>query len=86
MQREEIEQRILRYVADHADSADTLEGIVTWWILRENIDQKIAEVRGALDHLVARGVLVESVVAGSRITYRVNKQKNASGASASRTD
>lgn len=51
---------LLRYLAAHPEAQDDLEGLVRFWLLERRLTETRAEVKQALDDLVARG-LVESV-------------------------
>lgn len=74
MLQPDIARTILQYIADRPDSGDTLEGIMTWWIMHENITQKMTEVSAALELLVERGVLVENTAHNRPSTFVVNKE------------
>ena len=52
-----IEQLVARYIADHPNAADTVEGIHSWWIGVDIGDASRAEVQAALDSLVSHGTL-----------------------------
>ena len=69
MDRDEVSNRILNYLASHPDSADTLEGIVTWWIMRDFVALRVEEARCAVEHLVAIGAIREQNMGDGRITY-----------------
>jgi hypothetical protein len=49
-----LAREILRYLTEHPDAKDTLEGIAQWWLLRE---QQIAHVEMAVALLVSRNLL-----------------------------
>ena len=67
---EAIAEEISRYLADHADAADTLEGIKQWWLARIRIEEASLRVKQALDNLVQRGVVVEQALPDGNILYR----------------
>jgi uncharacterized lipoprotein YddW (UPF0748 family) len=52
-----IEQLVARYIADHPNAADTVEGIRSWWIAADMRDASRAEVQAAVDSLVSHGTL-----------------------------
>lgn len=52
-----IERLVARYIADHPNAADTVEGIRSWWIVADVRDASRAEVQAAVDSLVSHGTL-----------------------------
>ena len=74
MKSDEITISILRYLLDHPEAGDSLEGIVHWWILRERIETKTKEVSDVIQALTSEGFVIEkSSISGKR--YFVNKEK-----------
>ena len=72
---QETAKEILRYLVDHPEAEDTLEGIARWWLERRRIDQTVDEVGESLDLLVARG-MVEVRLEKTRLArYRMNGAK-----------
>ena len=78
MRRDEIAKLILEHIVTHPESKDTFEGILQWWIGRQNMNLKIAEVRGAIDWLIISDVLVEKQIGASEVLYCANPEKIAS--------
>jgi hypothetical protein len=66
---------VLAYLAEHQDAQDTLEGIVEWWLLEQKIKYRTAEVKEALDELVAQSLVLERKEKGTRVRYRLNRRK-----------
>ena len=52
-----IERQILDYLAENPGAQDTLRGVVEWWLLKQKIEQTMADVEAALRNLVAKGKL-----------------------------
>ena len=50
--------QILSYLMKNPGAKDTLEGIASWWLLSERIDDALDEVSATLQYLVAEGFLV----------------------------
>jgi len=48
---------ILRYLRAHPQAADTVDGIVLWWLPRQRYEEAVDRVQHALDDLVARGLV-----------------------------
>ena len=70
-----IGNEILAYLIDHPNARDTLEGIVEWWLLEQQIKFQTARVKDALSDLVARGLILEKKGSNSHFHYRVNQSK-----------
>ena len=70
-----IGNEILAYLVDHPNARDTLEGIVEWWLLEQQIKFQTARVKDALSDLVARGLILEKKGSNSQIHYRINQKK-----------
>jgi len=52
-----IADEILRYLLEHREARDTVDGIADWWLTERRVRQGIAEVEIALRHLVDRGLV-----------------------------
>ena len=74
-QKSKIGNEILAYLVDHPNARDTLEGIVEWWLLEQQIKFQTARVKDALSDLVARGLILEKKGSNSQIHYRINQKK-----------
>ena len=66
---------ILAYLVDHPEAQDTVEGIVEWWLLEQQIKRQAANIKKTLTELVARGFILELKGEDSRTYYRINRQK-----------
>lgn len=71
--RSRIADEILAYLADHPDARDTLEGIVQWWLLEQEIKKLTADVKAALADLVGEGLVIEERGVDAKIHYRLNQ-------------
>lgn len=69
----EIARVVLRYLQDHPDAKDTLQGIAQWWILRECAERKMSEVEEGVSVLLAKGWIVEMRREGLPSYYGLNK-------------
>ena len=54
---DEIERSLLTYLRDHPQAADTLDGIVEWWLPLQRYETARLRIERALDKLVADGTL-----------------------------
>lgn len=59
-----VAAEIRDYLAAHPTSADTVEHIAHWWLLRQRAETALARTKAALDHLEALGEL-ERTAAGA---------------------
>ena len=63
-------QEIERYLQSHPNAADTVEGIVKWWLQRQRYIETIDCVHTALDVLVKKGSVVKRTNADGKNVYR----------------
>ena len=71
----DIASEILKYLADHPNAADTLNGIVQWWLPERTIRFQVDQVRQALDELIAKGMVTKQRRSDSKIVYRANRSR-----------
>lgn len=60
---------IARYLNDHPNSGDTLEGVIEWWLARQRERDSVITVSGALDQLIANGTVDKTEYSGGRVLY-----------------
>ena len=65
-----IAEEIARYLREHPDAADSLDGIRQWWLPRVRLQEATAQVEGALEELLGRGVVVRQVMPDGTVLYR----------------
>ena len=68
----EVSLKILRYLEQNASAADTLDGILEWWLPKQSIYEQEEIVQRALDLLVKRGLLLSKESPDARKHYRLN--------------
>jgi hypothetical protein len=68
----EIRKEVLAYLAESPLARDTLEGIVEWWLLKQEIRHTISEVEAVLENLVAQSLVSAARGADGRIYYRAH--------------
>jgi hypothetical protein len=71
----EIARDILAYLIDNQDAQDTLEGIIQWWLLEQQIKYQTKMVKEALEELVAKELVLKYEHMNSRTRYRLNESK-----------
>ncbi len=65
----EIAREIERYLDAHPNAADSVEGILRWWLTRQRYEQSAEHVARALEHLVSAGVVRLYRTPGDRWVY-----------------
>ena len=58
----------------HPNAADTLEGVVNWWLVRQRYESATIMVRQALEMLVQQGELTKIQRHGSSTVYRAKER------------
>jgi len=64
---------IERYLAAHPNAADSVEGIVKWWLTRQKLEESTQAALLALERLVHQGIIVKTVGVDSKPVYRLCK-------------
>jgi hypothetical protein len=70
-----LARQILRYLREHPEAQDTLEGIVVWWVSERAIKEWLPEARRSLAALVAQEYVAKHLSAAGRTFYRLNRPK-----------
>jgi Fe2+ or Zn2+ uptake regulation protein len=71
--RESIEKMILAYLEKNPDAADTAEGILKFWMQRENAEITSAKVSRTLEKLLKKGLLQAFQSADGTLYYKLKK-------------
>lgn len=71
----ETSHKILGYLMDNPEAQDTLDGIVQWWLLQQDIKRNVALIRKTVEDLLYRGFILERQGNDSRKYYRVNHER-----------
>jgi predicted transcriptional regulator len=66
---------ILTYLLEHPDAEDTVEGIVGWWLLKEEVKRRTSDVQEAVQELVEHGLVLQRVGPDQRSRYLLNRGK-----------
>jgi hypothetical protein len=72
----QISRAILAYLADHPNAQDTIEGVIEWWMLEQNLKRQTAHVKESLAELVSQRLLLERRGRDKRLRYRLNRRKS----------
>lgn len=60
-------ETLLRYVVDHPEAKDSLEGIHQWWLPQGGLEWDIGRLEKAIDFLLERGWMEQGRVGTRRI-------------------
>jgi hypothetical protein len=67
--RARLSGAILGYLRAHPQAADTVAGIVEWWLPWNLHAEAVERVQAALDELVAQGWVEKIVLVGGTVLY-----------------
>ncbi|HEY9132664.1 MAG TPA: hypothetical protein VIM98_12975 [Dyella sp.] len=71
--KSEVEHAVLAYLAQHPDAADTLDGIVNWWLPQQRYEIERRRIEKVLVSLVERGQLRRDRLPGGAVLYALNR-------------
>ncbi len=75
VEKAQLTHDVLAYMFEHQDAQDTLEGIIEWWLVEQEIKHQIVAVKDVLAGLVEKNLIIEHRGPDSRYHYRVNRSK-----------
>jgi hypothetical protein len=67
-----VAHAILRYLLCHPDAGDTREGIASWWLRKQRIEEEVPRVIRALELLETCGFIVQRTGPDFLPHFRVN--------------
>lgn len=73
----ELAQAIHRYLDAHPNAADSLDGIVRWWLARQRYDDTAGAVQAALRELEEHGLVWARRLADGKVVYHREAPPNA---------
>jgi hypothetical protein len=65
----EVTEEVLSYLDRHPDAADSLDGIVQWWLPRQRYEIERERIEAVLEVLVKKGLLVKSRLVDGTVVY-----------------
>jgi ADP-ribosylglycohydrolase len=71
----EIARAILRYLKEHPEAKDTLDGIAQWWLVREWTERRRMEIEGAVALLLSEQLILQTSRTGLPPYYQLNEAK-----------
>src|SRR5687767_13198439 len=60
---------ILAYLESHPTAADSLDGIVNWWLPRQRFAEARERIQASLDELIQRGLVDRVRLADGTVLY-----------------
>lgn len=69
----EIERSVLAYLHAHPQAADTLRGIVNWWLPLQRYESGSLRIEHVLSRLVAEGLLHRDELPDGEVLYALNR-------------
>jgi hypothetical protein len=70
--KSQITREVLAYLADHPEAQDTLEGIIEWWLLEQQIKRHTERVKECMADLVTQGLVIEHQSIDAHVRYQMN--------------
>ena len=64
-----VAEEIARYLTDHPGAADSVEGILNWWLARQRYADSKAEVEQALEELVKQNKVKRATLPDGTVIY-----------------
>jgi len=68
----EVEDAVLAYLLRHPRAADTLDGIVSWWLPRQRYETARSRIARSLGNLVTRGLVRRVRLPDGAVFYTLN--------------
>jgi hypothetical protein len=69
----EVEIAVLAYLKKHPEAADTLDGIVSWWLPQQRYETDRERIERVLSELVTHGKLRCEHLPGGAVLYALNR-------------
>ena len=70
-----VAEEIARYLQQHPEAADSVEGIRRWWIARQRFEESLAAMQKALDYLEQQGVVAKKTFGDQRVYYLKDRKE-----------
>jgi hypothetical protein len=70
----DVREEILSYLRNHPNAADTLEGILNWWLPRQRYETEQQRIAQSLEYLVMQGLVSKKVLSDGTILYLRNEE------------
>lgn len=70
-----LAEEIRAYLQRHPKAADSVAGVLKWWLLEQRVEQSREDVQRALDHLVATGQVDVHKTPDGTVIYAASGEK-----------
>lgn len=70
---------IERYLEQHPNAADSLEGIQRWWLGRQRYAEDTLKVERALERLIAKRIVARRILPDGKAVYSGRKTESNQG-------
>lgn len=74
----EVRREVLAYLRSHPQAADTLCGIVSWWLPRQRLETGRRRIEQVLDELVSAGLLRRDPLPDGEALYGLERRAGTS--------
>lgn len=71
---ESLAHSVMRYLSEHPNAMDTLDGIAEWWIMRQQVRVDVEKLTRVLARLTENGRL-DKIGSGDKARYRLKSDK-----------
>lgn len=75
----EVRHSVLAYLRSHPQAADTLSGIVNWWLPQQRLETGRRRIEQVLDELVDADLLRRDQLPDGEVLYALERREKASG-------
>lgn len=65
----EQREAILRYLAARPNAADTVDGVVNWWIPLQRYQDTYSAIEEILEELADEGLVVKKILPDNKVIY-----------------
>jgi len=65
----DVASEIRRYLTDHPNATDSLDGVQRWWLAEGAVEAPILSVQQALDLLVHEGAVTKKMLPDGTVVY-----------------
>lgn len=69
-------REIIEYLRAHPSAADTVDGIIQWWLPLQRFETARNVIQQALDDLVERGIIDYVDAGGDKRIFRLAERRN----------
>ena len=69
----EVEAAVIEYLRCHPHAADSLDGILQWWLPRQRYETAHERIGATLEHMVASGILERRTLPDGSTIYSLRR-------------